>query len=977
MTIILRFRGFFGRHRVSILATALLLCLVPLGLAVLPELGLRWGLIKELSLLGMSKVSVQDTDIRILGGRVVVRGVSAQPGLGEALGLGALDVLFDWKPLLDKRVAVSRADLDGLTLSIRRSHGVLEINGISLPDAPPAASAADAPAPWSVDIGELHFTQGHIRYADDLIHLDLAIGALDVSDIRSWQPDLPTHFHLAGTLESHPIEINGTLQIFAETPHLTLTVDGDDLDLAPFAPALKALGVELAAGRLSLHLSANADFNPQPVADLDGAVAVTDGKIGIDGKHADWSRLSWTGKAQWAENAELTGKLAVKNLAVPDLLHVESADATLTRVTLDPKTDDVSGAVAIALQSADWIDPDASVAVKALNLNLNQIQWKKGQGSAQIAAAIDGLTARMDGTSLDVDSAQATGDPVHLDTLQNRLDWTGSLSAQNPVFVGAGVKAEPRKLVWTGTLNTTPGASFHADGHVQDAGAKVGLPGYKYSHNRLTLDGAVDMRLDRPTPTLSAQVTLAADGFKATDESGRQTLAAAGHVDVGPARLAQSGALTVERLRASDAKVLKSDGPAGYPWRMEIGSADLARLSVTPEGAASVGSLGLDKAVFRLTRTTGGIVGLSPSQPSSAPSPQMSLGRLTLGNSRLDFEDRSLAEPMRMALTDLALTVSDLDTGKPDGDSPYDLKVKAEAATVSARGNFRPFADRPTASVAGTVTAFELPRLSAYAADALGVELQTGHLDGDARLGVDKGALSGKIQLTLSNLAVAEPNGAARFTKQAGMPLQRVLGLLKDDQDRIHLTVPVDGDISDPHYDVSDAVSQAIGGALKSTAITTLEVLFPVAGLIDLLSDDGGGAMTLDALFFPAGLDGLDPSQAGRIATIGDLLKSRPQVNLTLCGIATVAADWPVLLEQRQKDQLGFLYRLQKALDLHAKPDSVEPDRDALLELAARRSAAVKSALMDKAGIDPGRLYECHPQVETDPKSAPGVRLSL
>lgn len=952
---------------------------IPLGFTFLPELGLRWGLIKELTQLGMAKVSIGDTDLTLFDGRVVVRGITAEPSLGSALGLGGLDLLFNWHPLLDKRVSVSKADFDGLNLSVRRSHGQIEINGISLP-------ASDAPSPhdknpWAFDVAELHFTKGHITYQDELLNLDFAISALDISDLKSWQPDQPTHFHLTGTLDGHPVEINGTATLFAPSPALSLTLDTDGLPLSPFAAVLKSQGIESAAGTVSAHLDVKADMGSQPHANAQGKIAIGNGKFALGQTQAQWSALEWNGNLNWADEATLSGHLTTQDLSVPDRLHIGRAALDLPLVKINPASFDVDCSAVLSLQSADWIDPVSMITVNGLTLNLTNSRWhnKSQQMDTQLAAAFTQLTAKAAGNTLNLDSAALTAEVFHFDIPNNQLTWNGGLSAETPVFTGPGIKAEPRKLSWTGSINGTLKKSLHAEGRLQDAGAKVSVPGYKYTHNRLSLEGSADVGLDSPQPKPNARFKLSTDTLSVTNESGRQSIAAARSLEVVSAHLMETGAITIDRIQASDAKALKDDGRTPYPWRLELGSALISQLGLSADGNPSVGSVSLDNAVFRLTRTNDGFAGLGGnSQSSSKNPPRLSLGRLTIGgNSRVDFEDRSMGEPMRMTLAKLALTLSDVDTDKPNRDSPFELKTKVDAATITAQGTFRPFADLPTATVNGTIKAFELPPLSPYAANALGIQLQTGHLDSDAHLDVDKGALSGKVQLTLSNLAVAEPNGAAQLAKQTGMPLQTVLGLLKDDQDRIHISVPVGGNIADPHYDISDAVSQAIGGALKSTAMTTLEVLFPVAGLIDLLSDDSAGLMKLESIAFPAGRDTLDSSQGGRIATIGELLRSRPQVNLTLCGISTIAADWPVLLDDRKTEQLGVIYRLQKALDLHAKPETVQPDTDALEALAQRRAETVKAALMDKSGIDAGRLFDCHPKIETDPAAAPGVRLTL
>jgi hypothetical protein len=154
-----------------------------------------------------------------------------------------------------------------------------------------------------------------------------------------------------------------------------------------------------------------------------------------------------------------------------------------------------------------------------------------------------------------------------------------------------------------------------------------------------------------------------------------------------------------------------------------------------------------------------------------------------------------------------------------------------------------------------------------------------------------------------------------------------------------------------------------------------------VAALIDVLADDSGG-LALDPIPFAAGSAALDSAQDKRVDVIAALLKARPQINLKLCGLASAAKDWPVMLEAKKQDELGVLYSLQKALNLQAKAGDavaggVPPDREALKALGDQRADKVKAALIDDKGIDPARLYDCLADVDESDKGIPRVELGF
>ena len=203
------------------------------------------------------------------------------------------------------------------------------------------------------------------------------------------------------------------------------------------------------------------------------------------------------------------------------------------------------------------------------------------------------------------------------------------------------------------------------------------------------------------------------------------------------------------------------------------------------------------------------------------------------------------------------------------------------------------------------------------------------------------------------------------------MPIETVLDLLRDGEDRIRLTVPVGGDLGDPQFDVSDAVSQAIAGALKSTALTTLKVVFPVAALVSLVIDaDDRARLSLQPLEFAAGEAELDAEHRTRLSAVAELMKGRPGLRLKLCGKA-VPADWPELSLAKRQEETPLLARMQRLIGVDKQlAAALPPDRAVLAELAARRAAAAKEFLADRSGIDAGRLFECRPEVDGDGKSA-------
>jgi hypothetical protein len=479
-------------------------------------------------------------------------------------------------------------------------------------------------------------------------------------------------------------------------------------------------------------------------------------------------------------------------------------------------------------------------------------------------------------------------------------------------------------------------------GRLESGQARITLPATRFQHKAATLEGTFELSLDaKDDLLLSSNLALTADQLLIQDTASQSEVLNAPRLNAGSirldnARLGSAGDIAIDALLLNDLDVKIARSPSGE----------------TPPKPQ--------------TNKAGG----------EPPSPRLALDRFAIGGkSRLEFSDRTPSQPVGIVFDRLKLSMSNLDSRRPGEDSPFEIEAKAGNASLSIKGQARPFAQGITARFATQVKAFELPPLSPYAADALGVELQTGHFDGELTLRLDNGDLDGKLDLALSNLYAAQPDPNAPLAKQAGMPVALVLDLLRDGEDRIRLSIPLGGNLADPQFDLSDAMSKAIGGALRGTAMTTLKVVFPVLLLIDGLSDQGAPALA--PVGFAPGGETIEADAESRLDIIGKLMRERPGLKLSLCPASVPTADWPVLLERQKKEELGLLYKMQKMVNLEAKPEKVPPDPAVLTALSESRAAKVKSLLADKSGIDPGRLFLCRPKIDSDAKAQPRVDLVL
>lgn len=894
-----------GRNR-RLLIVAIVVAALAAALAWLPDLGLRYGVLRGLGGLGWSQVSVDRTALSLLHGAVVIRrldAATAANGGGDTAGLdlGGLDLRFDWRKLFSRRIWLPDISLDQLRLDLRRDRGGgWTVSGLPLPSG--GDSGQSGPSAWTWGLGALTLTNSRLAIHDGDFHAVVDVDRLRLTDLVSWDPEQPATLDLAGRLDGVAIAIAGQVRPFAAAgPALALTIKTAGLAVDKMAAWGGLAGWR---GRLDADVGVSATLGAAPRAEMDGSLAVADVLVPIEDGSVSARRLAWQGRQQWSGDLHLAGKAQLDGFAL------------------------TQGPIAV------------SVAEAAVEVT-------------------DAATSRS----------------------VTRIDWTGGLQGRDWHLSMGELSVDHQSLAWTGRSQVDLAAQarilFSGSGHARSEGSVV-VDGSARLAAR-TIDASGDLAHTRATggllPPLEGRVALSVTGLELR-QSGRVWLtsdrAAIGRLDLAPTGIA-APKVTVGGLTALS-------WPGRYGPRLAAAEGVVQGLEVSPKGAIAAAELALTRPLISLSRDGAGLAGISdlgggeakavpppppaksatpPATAISAPAPDLRLGRLVLaGAGRIDFRDATTSRPVRLELSDLQVTVGEMDSARPGRDTPLSASARIGDARLGLSGRFRPLQPLADGTFKGQVAHLELPPLSPYLADNLGVDLQTGQLDAKIDLGLRDGKLDGRMDLTLERLAIAPPDPAAPLVKHSDLPIETGLDLLRDSEGRIRLTIPVSGDVGAPDFDFSDAINQAIGGALKSTVLTTLKVAFPLVGLISLAIDsvDEPAKMALPALAFAPGVALVTELNEPALTEIGGLMRQQDRIKLNLCGVAVRAIDTVPLLGPGQT----------------APPAEVT---ERLRRLAETRAAVTKTWLVER-GVDAGRLFTCHPRIE-DAAAKGGPRVEV
>ena len=332
--------------------------------------------------------------------------------------------------------------------------------------------------------------------------------------------------------------------------------------------------------------------------------------------------------------------------------------------------------------------------------------------------------------------------------------------------------------------------------------------------------------------------------------------------------------------------------------------------------------------------------------------------------------DESVTPAFKTTLTIDELFLENLDGRKPEQTTTFKLDGHiGKHATVNAGGDIKPYLQPLALDIQGKLEAIELPPLSPYTTDSMGVILDSGSLDVDLKLASQGELMKGEAVLLMHQLSVKGTDKKDGLQSKIPVPLDMALNILRDKNDTIELKIPVEGDASNPRFDVSDAITKAVASGVSAGATSYLVyALQPYGAMIAVakVAGEAAGKIRLNPVQFEPGQANLDDSDRDYLSKIAKVLKERPKIAVKVCGVAVqqdVAQLQPPAQPQAGK---GSTETAKKA----APPAAPVVDKQKLMDLGEQRAASVKDYLVEESKVPANRLVSCQPRLEIDKADA-------
>lgn len=259
-----------------------------------------------------------------------------------------------------------------------------------------------------------------------------------------------------------------------------------------------------------------------------------------------------------------------------------------------------------------------------------------------------------------------------------------------------------------------------------------------------------------------------------------------------------------------------------------------------PTGQIRLSKIELEGLAMVITVQPNGRVqlplGLPPPQAGTAggaQTTQVAISQVGVLNGRIDLIDRTVPEPpVRLRLEKVRASVQELAVPLTPGKSPLEFEAIIHGKEGDGRVRFSGWVEPITqdASVKATLRSIDLTLFTPYLIQVKEARVDRGRLDMDLDFQVHRGRVNAPGTAILSDLQLNSASGL--LNSFMGVPRQAVLDLLKSRDGRIELAFRVEGDLSDPHFQVQRSFVNAMtAGLAEQLGISVKGVGGGVVGL--------------------------------------------------------------------------------------------------------------------------------------------------
>lgn len=353
---------------------------------------------------------------------------------------------------------------------------------------------------------------------------------------------------------------------------------------------------------------------------------------------------------------------------------------------------------------------------------------------------------------------------------------------------------------------------------------------------------------------------------------------------------------------------------------------------------------------------------LAQNNNQDKPKFDISLGKFYLhGQNTVHFHDESVNPSYSREIYIDELSLDNLSTLTPERKSPIKLLGRSNKyASFDYVGNITPFSLQPSYQINGELNELSLPELSPYVKEALQFELLTGQLSTKLEFNMVADKIDGDLSLLISGLetTAADDHQADSLKDKTAMPINVALGLLKDSNGDVDLSIPFSGTTTDPSFGISSFLTLITKKAvISATQSYLMNTFVPYANVVSVALSAGEYILKLrfeDLNYQPKQIViDSDSAQSQYTEQFALLMKDKKDAKVKVCGIA-VLSD----------------------IGLTSGTKLSQATTDELKQIADQRQQAFKAYIIEHYQINSARMLLCAPQIDEENEAKPRIVLS-
>src|SRR5262249_34378909 len=186
-------------------------------------------------------------------------------------------------------------------------------------------------------------------------------------------------------------------------------------------------------------------------------------------------------------------------------------------------------------------------------------------------------------------------------------------------------------------------------------------------------------------------------------------------------------------------------------------------------------------------------------------------------------------------------------------------------------------------------------------------EAREGSLSSAFRCRIDGDALDARTEITLNHLQVARAGADDQAQTRIGLPLGMIVALMKNSHGDIHVAVPIGGRLSDPRFDMSEAIWSTV----RNVAIKAITAPVSWIGRVRLDSHSRIERIDVDPIQFPPGRATLTPETQEQVTRIAAFLEQTPAMRIALTPVVS-SRDRAALRQPTLDAEINRLVRDEK-----------------------------------------------------------------